>query len=408
LEAWFKGGHHLKKHSFYLFSAIRLMMFILLSCCFYTVVNDGWRIGFITTALILFIVMHFIQFTTENRTIQIVCNAVDFILSSGFGFFFPNVLGLIYLIFFGVIATTVFVKFESKVILRNFTIAFFIVWIAVSITKYKLYGEFSLISNTLNFMYIFYGAIVGRLIQTLASARTTIASQYDQLNTSHAQLQAYAQQVEELTVIRERNEIAREIHDAVGHKMTAMLVQMQLANEMATEKESNVKKILDTCEQLARESLQEVRLSVRTLKEDARMPIAFFPMLKDMLEKFGYMTGLETNLHIAGDASVIPANVQPTIKRIVQESLTNTQRHSNATRCEVRVSISETSIQICMQDNGTGIKPVVPGFGLINMRERVLEHGGSVHFQSNTGEGFLIEVTFPLTGLSWRSAEVSI
>ena len=124
-------------------------------------------------------------------------------------------------------------------------------------------------------MFVIYGAFVGGLIRNFHSAKETISVQYGQLNESHealqvahGQLSEYAEQVEQMTVIRERNEIAREIHDTVGHKLTALIVQLQVAREMAERDAEKAKEVIAICEQLTRDSLHELRLSVRTLKDD--------------------------------------------------------------------------------------------------------------------------------------------
>ena len=196
-------------------------------------------------------------------------------------------------------------------------------------------------------MFVIYGAFVGGLIRNFHSAKETISVQYGQLNESHealqeahGQLREYAEQVEQLTVIRERNEIAREIHDTVGHKMTALIVQLQVAREMAERDAEKAKEVITICEQLTRDSLHELRLSVRTLKDDHR-GMSFQEGLLELLDEFSAMTQMETRLSMDGDASTIPSSLQPTIKRVVQEGLTNAKKHGNARTCLVDISVRE-------------------------------------------------------------------
>ena len=186
--------------------------------------------------------------------------------------------------------------------LRLFSGLFVAVWILISLRIYTKTGEFSLSSNIINAMFVFYGAFVGGLIRNFHSAKETISVQYGQLNESHEALQAahgqlreYAEQVEQLTVIRERNEIAREIHDTVGHKMTALIVQLQVAREMAERDAEKAKEVIAICEQLTRDSLHELRLSVRTLKDDHR-GMSFHEGLLELLDEFSAMTQMETRL----------------------------------------------------------------------------------------------------------------
>lgn len=387
-------------------------MFLFLSFNYFQLISSGekWKETFVIGAMILFAISHIAQFRTNRIPIRIIWLSFDFILSTCFGALFPKESGLLYLIFFGVVATTVFLVFENKKILKSFSLVFLITWILVSYEKYLVTGEFSFPDNILSFMFVVYGSIVGSLIRNLTSARETIATQYEQLNESHEalqdvhqQLSDYSKQVEELTTIRERNQIAREIHDTVGHKMTALLVQLQLAREYMQIDSEKTNEILKTCEHLTRNSLEEIRMSVRTLREDDNQHVSFLQSLRVMMNDFSKMTELETTLDIEGDPSVISPTLQPTIIRIIQESLTNAKRHGLATKCQITIFIKQDLIHIEIHDNGIGTTKVVHGFGLVNMKERVQEHGGNIQFKSNETDGFTVMVDFPLKRLHWTT-----
>ncbi|MFS0690756.1 sensor histidine kinase [Sporosarcina sp. 179-K 8C2 HS] len=393
----------MKSFSLFLFSLVRVLMLVILSGYFLQMVEAGGdlRTIYIIFAIPVFIVSHFIQMSNVRTIVRVVCSFVDFIMISGFGFLFHES-GYLYLIFFGVLSTTVFLLYENKKLLGLFSGLFFAVWVMISLQIYAQTSVFSLSSNIVNGMFVFYGAFVGSLIRNFRNAKETISVQYGQLNESHEALQAahkqlreYAEQVEQLTVIRERNEIAREIHDTVGHKMTALVVQLQVAHEMAERDAGKAKEVIAVCEQLTRDSLHELRVSVRTLKEDGR-GISFHEVLQELLDEFSAMTQMETRLTLNSDSSAIPSPLQPTIKRIVQEGLTNAKKHGNAGVCLVDIHLEDSEIRLTIKDDGIGQKNIVPNFGLINMKERVVEHGGSFAIRSEEGEGFRIYITFPI------------
>ncbi|WP_252505001.1 sensor histidine kinase [Sporosarcina sp. Marseille-Q4943] len=393
----------MKSFSLFLFSLVRVLMLVILSGYFLQMVEaDGdFRTIYIIFAIPVFIVSHFIQMSNVRMNVRVVCSSVDFIMISGFGFLFPES-GYLYLIFFGVLSTTVFLMYENKKLLGLLSGLFFAVWVIISLQIYAQTSVFSLSSNIVNGMFVFYGAFVGSLIRNFRNAKETISVQYGQLNESHEALQAvhkqlreYAEQVEQLTVIRERNEIAREIHDTVGHKMTALVVQLQVAHEMAERDAGKAKEVIAVCEQLTRDSLHELRVSVRTLKEDGR-GMSFHEVLQELLDEFSAMTQMETSLSLNSDSSAIPSPLQPTIKRVVQEGLTNAKKHGNAGVCLVDIQVENTEIRLTIKDDGIGQKNIHPNFGLINMKERVAEHGGSFAIRSEEGEGFRIYITFPI------------
>lgn len=390
-------------------------MFLLLSSTYFSFINhnDLFRHIYIIGAMVIFVVNHLIQFSIERISVRLICISIDFILSAGFGILFAEKGSLIYLIFFGVISTSVFLVIKQKKILISFSVIFFLTWILISYEKFILTQTFSLGDNLLNLMFVLFCAIVGSLIRNLIHARETISTQFSQLTDSHEelrkahyQLSEYSKQVEDLTVIQERNRIAREIHDTVGHNMTALLVQIQLAKELLKIDVRKGEEVLGVCEKLTRNSLEEIRLSVRTLREEETGHFAFIPSLRAMLSDFSSVSGLETSLNIIGDPKLITASMQPTIKRVIQESLTNAKRHGLATYYKVTLHISENNVSMEIFDNGQGAKKVVPGFGLINMKERIQEHGGEIYFEGKDGKGFYITISIPLKQVQWSSMEV--
>jgi signal transduction histidine kinase len=330
------------------------------------------------------------------------------VLTACYGFFFAGQSNL-YLIMFGILAVTLFIMTDSRKVLYTYTILFFLLW---SSTLYFIYiktNQFDFPGNLVNFMFIVYGAVVGGLIRKLLSAREMVAEQYTLLSKSHhelsdvhEQLRSNSRQVEELTVIRERNQIAREIHDTVGHKMTALIVQLQLAREMMNIDLEKSRETIQKCEGLTREALEEIRTSVRTLRDDDGMNTTFLATLQNVLKEFAQMTEIQVSLDITGDATNTTTSIQPTIIRAIQESLTNSKRHGNASKYQINIDCRPDSIELTIDDNGTGVTKVEPSFGLINMRERVMEHGGSIQFESTIGEGFRVKVVLPLKTFHWN------
>ncbi|MFT4412873.1 sensor histidine kinase [Fredinandcohnia humi] len=384
-------------------------MFILLSIVYFLESVEIWEKVLILILMLLLVATHFLIFTNFGIKYMMRLTWVDVLISAVIGFVYGDKDAL-YLIYFGIIAVTIFIRTNDRAVLIRFSISFFIIWIGIMLINYIRTEEFSFWSNIVSFSFVVFGSIVGQLIRKLMETQDTVEIQYKQLEESHValtdaheQLRNYSLQVEELTAIRERNRIAREIHDTVGHKMTALLIQMQLAQELMSVDQQQSKVALQKCDQLAREALQEVRLSVRAIQEDDDTRMTLAQTIKKMLHDFSSMTGLEVNLVIEGEVSEIPTSIQPTITRIIQESLTNSKKHGLATKCGVTLSYSERAVMLEISDNGYGTGKIVPGFGLVNMRERVVEHGGSLQYKSEQGTGFVVKAEFPLTQLKWSS-----
>ncbi|MFB9827134.1 sensor histidine kinase [Lederbergia wuyishanensis] len=359
---------------------------------------------FVIVAGLGFSINHFLLVTPLAKRFFVLALTLDSILTLGFVFFFPG--STLYLILFGVNAVTLFLIAENKRIIWGFSIAFFFVWSLSIYYTYRMMGSIDVMSNIINFTFIVFEAIVGRLIHKLLHAQEKIAAQYDELQETHhalkdahEQLHHYSKQVEELTLTQERNRISREIHDTVGHKMTALLVQLQVAKELQNIQPEKSKQTILLCEELARNALQELRLSVRTLKDENR---SFITTTKKILADYQEMTGLKSSFHIQGDVSKIPTSIQLDLTRIIQESITNAVRHGQATDCNVTIEITDSDIHTFIKDNGRGAAQVNPGFGLKNMRERVYEHGGHITFESNPQEGFIVKMSMPLKEIQWQ------
>lgn len=333
---------------------------------------------------------------------------LDTLLSFAYGILFPG--STLYLIFLGVVSVTVFIKISDKKTLRFCSIIFLVLWISTMFYWWKESGTVDILDNIISTSFVVYGAVVGDLIRKLLAARETMNQQFEELHISHnalseahAQLQNYSKQVEELTTIRERNRIAREIHDTVGHKMTALLVQLELSKALLKLDIEKSEETMVVCENLARDALQEIRLSVRTLHHDEDDQLPMIPTIRKLLADFYKTTQLESVFEVSGDPAIIPISLQPTMIRIIQESLTNAKRHGAASTYLLKIECTKDEISMFTKDNGKGAHSIQPGFGLINMKERIEEHGGTVIFESVVGEGFQMNVSFPLLQRTWRT-----
>ncbi|MGV3489006.1 MAG: sensor histidine kinase [Tuberibacillus sp.] len=361
-----------------------------------------------------FIIDHFLIFHFEKQSILLFLILIDFLSASIVGFTFFETSN-IYIIYFNIIAVTLFFVTENKKIIWTFLSMFFLVWFSIQIVSGVKGLALDKLGDIMNVCFVLFGCIVGYLIHKLMLAREMVAKQYEELNESHQalkeahqQLSVYANQVEDLTSTKERNRIAREIHDTVGHRMTTLIIQLQLAKELMKQNKQEVEKTIETCEKIARDALQEIRMSVHTLRKEENISIDFQGMMQQLLREFSEMTHVQTAFGIEGDQMLITPSILPTIKRIVQESLTNAVRHGNATHCSIHIDCKKDKIVCTIRDNGKGDAVVTPGFGLVNMRERMAAHGGKLRFESEPDQGFTITAEFPLKKQQWEYGGVSL
>ncbi|WP_157721747.1 sensor histidine kinase [Tumebacillus avium] len=388
--------------AFRLLTLTRILMILLLCGTYYNYSQNaaGWQKGYILFASCLFLINHF-AFPRFSQRFALWQIGLDFLLACGFAVVFLGQ-GYPYELFFGIIGVTLLLFTDSKRVLVTAAVMLAAVWGGILLAEYILMDVVHGLDTAMNFGFVVFSCVVGSLIRFYMRSREKIGVLYEELEESHRALREYAKQVEMLTAVRERNHIAREIHDTVGHSMTALLVQLQAARKMQERDLVQSRALLINCEEVARSALQQVRLSVQAIREEEAQPASLLDSMRQLLGDFSKLTGLEAQLQVQGHLNSVPETLKPTIYRVVQESLTNAKRHGDATSAVVTVRGTERDVRLTISDNGTGTAEVVPGFGLINLRERVMELGGTVLFASQQGSGFRTEVCFPLQEQTWK------
>ena len=215
---------------------------------------------------------------------------------------------------------------------------------------------------------------------------------------ANAQLREYARQVEDLAVLRERNRVAREVHDTVAHGFTGIIMQLEAVTRMLTKNPDKVEQALLQIQEQARESLAEVRRSVhalRPLQMEERKGIA---ALQQLVDGFSSTTGIAVALTVSGTPLELPAGHDLCLYRTVQEGLTNAFRHGRATRATVTITFSPDAVVAAVRDNGRPpAGPYKPGLGIVGIRERADVLGGRVEAGPAAGGGFGLTLTLPLT-----------
>lgn len=185
----------------------------------------------------------------------------------------------------------------------------------------------------------------------------------------------------------ERLRIARNLHDLLGHHMTALILQLEVATHVTDGKGR------DKVEQslaLAKLLLSDLRSAVSELRDEDAIN------LQEAVRKLAMdIPGLEVKLDFTAAPVVNDIDVAETLLRCIQEALTNVLRHSNADRCSVTLSQLYNQYFLAVLDNGRGTGEAHAGNGLTGMKERVAEHGGEVDWH-HTGDGFLLEVKLPV------------
>ncbi|MGB7251909.1 MAG: sensor histidine kinase [Phormidesmis sp.] len=203
---------------------------------------------------------------------------------------------------------------------------------------------------------------------------------------------ALTKEVELLAADLERARIARDIHDSLGHTLTSLDVQLELAQRLYEKDTGRVHQALSTSKLLASQSVQEVRRAVSTMREAA---FDLNAALAHLIEPFNSDAALTVESKI--DLPELPLQTSHQLYCIVKEALENIRRHSKAQRIWLRGEPTAKGIAICIEDDGIGFDPTAPatGFGLRGMRERSQAIDGLFQITSHPGRGTRLQITIP-------------
>ncbi|KOU72298.1 hypothetical protein ADK57_10140 [Streptomyces sp. MMG1533] len=208
------------------------------------------------------------------------------------------------------------------------------------------------------------------------------------------ELEAYAARVAELSAATERNRLARDIHDSLGHHLTAMSVQLEMASDFRALDPDAAQRALAEARQSVRLALGDVRQSVRALRGEAARPV-----LADALAGLAQAAGTRPQVlvEVSGDEAGYGTAELTALYRAAQEGVTNARRHAAASRVTVAVRLADDAACLEVTDDGRGFAPdaAATGVGLLGMRERVQLVAGSVDIDSSPGAGTRLTVTVP-------------
>lgn len=267
---------------------------------------------------------------------------------------------------------------------------------AVSIGVFAIdYGARAAFEVAVGYLPAFLFTIVFSIITKQASVATRQAEKNSaDLAASNALLREHAVQAEELATTRERNRLAREIHDGVGHYLTVIKVQLDAAAALLPADPERAAQSVQKAARLAGEALDDVRRSVGTLAADrAPAPLA------DTLRQLAADAAPVPAFTLEGAPRLLPAPAEHALYRATQEGLTNLRKHSAATAATLTLDFRDPArVRLVLADNGRGAPGAGPngtGFGLRGLRERIALLGGTVSAGNAAGGGFTLAVEIP-------------
>lgn len=218
-----------------------------------------------------------------------------------------------------------------------------------------------------------------------------------QLAAANTRLRQYALRVEELAIAQERNRIARDLHDSLGHSLTVFNIHIGAALRLLHTDLPEAEALLLEVKDMGAQAMQEVRQSVTLLRADALQGRSLKAAISSLVKDFDRHTGIMPTVTYE-IVQPLATELEFTLFRLVQESLTNICKHTAATEVSIDIQQLDREIILIVRDNGSGfdLGNNLTGFGLQGMQERTMALGGALKITTAPDLGCQIQVTFPV------------
>lgn len=213
----------------------------------------------------------------------------------------------------------------------------------------------------------------------------------------NAELRATRLLLAESARINERTRISRELHDLLGHHLTALSLNLEVAGHLS---EGRVKEHVQQAHTLARLLLTDVREAVSTLRESGAIDLS--AALRPLAEN---VPALDIRMDIESPLTLDDPERAHVLLRCTQEIITNTVRHSGARHLWIEVLRDDGCVHIKARDDGRGADALVAGNGLRGMRERIAQYGGTIEIETRPGAGFRLDLRLPASATQVAACE---
>lgn len=242
---------------------------------------------------------------------------------------------------------------------------------------------------------IIFVAVFTQITVSEQNTRMEMERLATQLSQANEQLREYALRAEELAAADERNRIAREIHDGLGHYLTALNMQLKASQAIFEQNPTKAYESLSKAQTLAQEALSDVRRSVSALRANPANQKPLPEALRELIEDKSF-SELETIFIQSGQAFSLSPQAELALFRSAQEGLTNIHKHAQATQAEFHIHYSNDSVTLTIKDNGRGVDQLGKGYGLLGLKERLRLLGGDIETMTSPSDGFILKVSLPI------------
>ena len=347
----------------------------------------------IVDILLCIAIMYYLNMSYKGVVLLSIVNIIIYIEGNKKKYLFLISTVLVYMLFDYDIFSIRFNLFSLNDYIQHYTFS----------QRLYIFGIRNMLFSINEVLFILFMILV---IQNQVDEKRKIKELYDELYQTaeeskivNIQLQEYSRKSEDMVKTKERNRLAREIHDTIGHTLTGIATGLEACIEIIDWDVKKTKSQMIKISELSKEGLLEVRRSVSELRPDATERLALIPAIQKLADNITECTKTKVNLSIVGTVRKLWIEEEETAYRFIQEGITNAVRHGKAKEINISFQFNPNTIKIEIIDDGIGCAVIEEGFGLSHIREMVGLLNGKTNYFSQSGTGFTMYAELPIR---WR------
>ncbi|OQY32298.1 MAG: hypothetical protein B6241_11335 [Spirochaetaceae bacterium 4572_59] len=216
-----------------------------------------------------------------------------------------------------------------------------------------------------------------------------------QLRLSNIQLMEYWKRNEEMAKLKERNRLARDIHDTIGHYLTAIDMGIKVCLKAIEKDPQLLPSHLGKVHELTQKSLLDIRMSIKELQPDALTRYALHSAISNLAKEISNFSKAKVEFSINGATYKLNTQIEESIYHIAQEGISNAVRHSNPNSIRIILTYQKDGVNLQIINNGLKQTNIVPGFGLTHIKEKIEELSGSFNYRADSNKEFTMQIFIP-------------
>lgn len=245
-----------------------------------------------------------------------------------------------------------------------------------------------------------FGFSFRKILNTQMKIRNLLAENEKKnklIESQNRTLEQYSHKVEELTLQTERNRLAAELHDTIGHIFTSVIVGMDAVNVLIEHHPQKAQEQLARLRDVTTNGLDVIRQQIHGIA-DGEEHLSTSSMLEQIKQEFAEYTSTEVSWNVEGKEYEVAKPLRLVLSRCLQEGLTNAKRHGNASKIDISLTFLPYEVQLEIKDNGSGSDSIEFGFGLKGMSDRLMTYKGTLEVKSQLGVGTILTCVIPTRG----------